>query len=107
AGEHRHAGGDEDLGLDRGCVDVSVRADQDGVADDGRVPRPAADEGVLHHDHDVADAYLAVLRGEYGAVQDPSPLAQRDGTAYDGGRRDVCGAGHDRPGAAVFDQHRG
>jgi hypothetical protein len=99
-------GRDEHLVLDRGPVDVRVRADQDGVAERRGVPGPAADQRVLHDDHIGAEPDRAVLRGEHGAVQDPGPLTQDDRTAHRRRRRDVRGFGDDGPLTTVFEDHR-
>ena len=70
AREQRCARRDEGPIADGRAVDVRVRAHHDVRSDHGRMPRTAADHGVLEHHRLTADAHLAVLGGEHRAVQD-------------------------------------
>lgn len=60
-GEQGRAGGQEAAVADLRAVDMSMRADQDVIADDNGVAGPAADHRVLYHDAPGSQGYLAIL----------------------------------------------
>jgi hypothetical protein len=104
-GKQPGAGRHEHLVLDGGPVDVRVRADQDRVAEDDRVVRPAPHQRALH-DHDLgAGADLAVLRGQDGAVQHARPLTEHDRATQHRRRRDIGRFRNHGSPAAMFEQH--
>ena len=84
---------------------MRVRPHEHVVADDDRMPRPSAHEGVLHDDALLADHDRAVLRGEDRAVQDAAAGADPHVAGEHGGGRDRGGGMDDRAVAAMLDQH--
>ena len=104
SGEQGGAGGDENLVLDGGSVDVGVRPDEYRVAEVCGVACAAADEGVLHDDVGT-EPDLAVLGGEYGAMEDAGAFAEDDRPAQGGRGCDGGGAGDHGRSAAVFQDH--
>jgi hypothetical protein len=71
SGEQRNPGGQETTVADPGALDVGMRPDEDIIADDPGVLRPAADQGVFHHDAAGADADRT--SGVSGRSADPVP----------------------------------
>ena len=88
-----------------GAIDVSMRPDQDIIADDRGVPRPAADHGVLHHDAAGADADPPVLGGEHGPEQHPGIGSDAHRAARDRRRRNIRAGMDLRDTPAMLDQH--
>jgi len=84
---------------------MGMRSDQDIVAEDDGVPRPAADHGVLHHDAAGADADLPILGGEHGPEQHAGIRPDAHRAADDRRGRDISTRMDLRDAAAVLNQH--
>ena len=84
---------------------MGVRPDEYGVAEGAGVACAAADQRVLHDDDVGTEPDLAVLGGEYGAVEDAGAFAEDDRPAQGGRGRDVGGVGDHARSAAVFQDH--
>ena len=104
--EHHGAGRDPRAALDHAAGEVSVRANQDVVADAGLLARHAPDDRVLH-DHAVApDLHRATLGGDHGAEQHPAVRADGDITGQHRRRRDVSRLRYLRGLQPVLHEHR-
>ena len=82
-----------------------MRPDQDVIADDRGVPRPAADHGILHHDAAGTDADPPVLGGEHGPKQHPGLGSDAHRAADHCRGRDIRAGMDLRDAAAMLDQH--
>ncbi len=103
--EDRRARREECLVLDRRSVDVGVRADDDVVADRGRMALAPPDDRLLHDDRGLTDLDRPTLGGHHRAEEHTSVLSEPDFSADDGVGRDVSGVGNGRSLAAVLDEH--
>ena len=84
---------------------MGMRPDQDIVADDHGMPRPAADHGVLHHDAAGTDADPPVLGGEHGPEQHPGIRPDAHRAAQDRRRRHIRARMDPRDTPAMLDLH--